>query len=382
VTERQQILAMAGLIYAVECVRWVRRGGVVFEAAPTPKSRRVWRRSPLMQNDRGDAFIGWPLPPLGEFLVVRGCPFSCDESGVVTGTAASLNTAGRPAQAVRFHPWETLRDVRADGEQIRLGGTLFWLADTAVEAAEWASWLRATARLEPGQRGEAIAERMRAVWDANEATARVADWNEQMGILRKMGSALWGWLFLVIPAAVWQWGWFPTLAWVVPPVFLATAWTARSAVRIHRKWFPDLAAERFRLGMMLAMSPLTAIRAADLVGRSRWESFHPAVVGVLMLPREQAEVLAAALWRDVRTPRLPLPSVDGDAARVVEKARARTEAGFAEWARKQGWDPAAWDRAPKRTDPGHARYCPRCQAQFMGQAENCGDCGGVRLLTL
>lgn len=381
-TERQQILAIAGLIYAVECVRWVRRGGVVFEAAPTPKSRRVWRRSPLMQNDRGDAFIGWPFPPLGEFLVVRGCPFSCDETGVVTGTAASLNTAGRPAQAVRFHPWETLREIRADGEQLRLGGAVFWQADTAVEASEWAVWLRSTARLEPGSRAGVIARRMGAAWDEKEAAVRMTDWTAQMGMLRRVGSALWGWLFLIVPAAVWQWGWFPTLAWVVPPVFVVTAWMARKAVGIHRTWFPDLGEERFRLGMMLAMSPLTAVRAADLVGRSRLESFHPAVVGSLMLPREQAEELAAALWRDVRTPRLPLPAVAGDAARVVEGSRARTEMDFEGWARRQGWDPAAWSRAPKRTDPAHGRYCPRCQAQFTGQATQCGECGGVGLLPL
>ena len=109
-TERQQLLALAGLLYVAECVRWVRRGAVVLAAAP---ERRAWRRSPLMGNERGDAFIGWPLPPFGEFLVVRGRPFSAGETGVVTVTAASLHAAGRPVQPARLWSWQQAATARA-----------------------------------------------------------------------------------------------------------------------------------------------------------------------------------------------------------------------------------------------------------------------------
>ena len=112
-TERQQLLGILGLIYLSECLRWVRRGGAVFNRAP---DLRVWRKSPLLNNSHGDLHIGWPLPPFGEFLVARGLPWSIDTEGLVTATQASLHPDGAAPQAVLRLTWEECTRVTIDGE--------------------------------------------------------------------------------------------------------------------------------------------------------------------------------------------------------------------------------------------------------------------------
>lgn len=375
-TERQQLLALAGLLYLGECLRWVRRGAVVIAAAP---DRRAWRRSPLLHNERGDAYIGWPLPPFGEFLVVRGRPFSCSTTGLVTATAACMHANGRPAQAARLWTWETLAKARASGDRILAGDAVVWQADTPFEASDLSAWLARLATMPPQDRQSALEREAAGVFDQQSIRARLADWRTSTRALRHVQSALLAWMFAVIPAAVWWWGWFPTLAWAAPPVFAASAWIARRFARLAREWHPSGAHERSRLALMMALSPLTALRASDLAGRSRMAWFHPAAVAAAFLPRVEAEALAASLYRDLLRPRLPLPCSGDGAREVLEEERSRTLAAMASWARGEGWDPGTWSQPPSATDPSHVRYCPRCLTQFTAQARECGECGGLAL---
>ena len=375
-TERQQVLALAGLLYVGECVRWVRRGAVVFAAAP---DRRAWRCSPLLRNERGDAYIGWPLPPFGEFLVVRGSPFSAAETGVVPATAASLHANGHPVQAVRLWTWESLAGARAEGDRVVVGGTLLWRGDTPFEAAHAVAWLVRMARLGESERGVALERHAAESFDSAAVRARLDEWRSVLRPLRLVQTALFAWLFAVVPGAVWWWGWLPTLAWAVPPVFLASFWIARGFARIARAWHPEEKDERSRLALMLALSPFTALRASDIAGRGRMGAFHPAAVAGVFLEAAAGEAFAASLFRDLSCPRLPRPTSDPAALAVLEAERARTVAAMTAWARRQGWNPDAWVRAPEPTDARHERYCPRCHGQYTGQAVECVECGGVRL---
>lgn len=378
-TERQQLLALASLLYVAECVRWVRRGGVVLAAAP---DRRAWRRSPLLANEQGDAFIGWPLPPFGDFLVVRGRPFSAGTAGVVTATASSLHAAGRPAQPARLWSWRQAAGARSAGDRVMVGQEVAWRADSPFEASQLAAWLARMGGLADEARGSALARDAAEALDGQAIRARLGEWRSTLMPLRRVQAVLLGWLFGILPAAVWWWGWFPTLAWAVPPVLGASVWLALRFTRIMAAWHPEEREERSRLGLMLALSPLTALRASELAGRARLAWFHPAAVGAAYLTRADAEALASALWRDLGHPLRPLPTTEAAVADVLEEERLRMVAAMGEWARREGWDPAAWDRPPLATDASHERYCPRCHAQFTARAEACGECGGVRLVDL
>lgn len=378
-TERQQLLGILALVYLSECIRWVRRGGVLFNTSP---GLRMWRRSPLLHNQRGDAYIAWPLPPFGEFHVARGFPFSIGEEGILTFTAGALHCDGRPSQPAQWIPWASLSQTSVENENLMAHGRAFWLADTPVEAGRLALELRSAAALPADERAAWIERRCKAGFDEAEIRARLEADRTRLKPLRQVGSLLWLMLFGVLPAAVWRWGWSPTLWWGLPMIFAASAWTGWLTARIHRDWFPHAAHDRFRLVLLTGLSPVTAIRAADLLGRSRFEEFHPAAFALACLPKEAAHALCAALWRDLMHPRQPLPDLSDVAASTEQAWRTRLLSAFRDCARRNGMNPDEWDAAPPASDVSHARYCPRCHSQSTALATHCTECGGLPLRDL
>lgn len=378
-TERQQLLGILGLIYVSECIRWVRRGGIVFNSAPEP---RIWRKSPLLNNSQGDAYIAWVLPPFGEFHVARGFPFSTHPDGLLTFTGACLHHDGRPSQPALFKPWNELSKISAQGEKLVCSGQVFWLCDTPNEAGRLASEIRAAAALEASKRTAWSHRLLEAQFDVAAIRERLTNSRTRLLRLRHVGAAAWGLMFLAIPAAVWRWGWMPAL-WIGIPLLLACClWISREVLRLHREWFPQADDDRFRIVLLTALSPVTATRAAELLGRPRFEEFHPAAFAIASLPKESAEPLCAALWRDSKHPRLPLPALPADQLRIESDWREQVLKAFDRAAKKEGFDPTRWDAPPTRTESNHTRYCPRCHAQSTSQGAICNDCGGIALLEI
>jgi len=379
VTERQQLLAILGLIYVSECIRWVRRGGVVFSWAP---DLRVWRKSPFLNNPRGDLHIGWPLPPFGDFIVARGLPWSLDVDGLVTATTANLHPDGPAPQPIQRLTWEECGRITVDGERLLRDHKVFWLADTAAEAARLGAFLKAAGSIPPTQRDPWLEGAAKALFDVPAIRSRWEASKVALKPLRLVGSALWTVMFLLLPLAVWRWGWTPPLWIGIPALFLASFWMARRLHTLHAHWFPEARDERFRIGLLAALSPVTAIRSAEILARPRFEEFHPAAVAMALLPRDPAEAFCAQLWRELRHPRLPLPNTDAATGLVLERWLDRGQRAFREAAKSNGFNPDLWEAPPRKSDPSHARFCPRCHSQSTAVASTCRECGGIPLQEL
>jgi hypothetical protein len=379
VTERQQLLGILGLIYLSECIRWVRRGGVVFNRAP---DLRVWRKSPFLNNPRGDIHVGWPLPPFGEFVVARGLPFSLDSDGLVTATTANLHPDGPAPQPILPLTWEECGRITVDGEQLLRDHKVFWLADTAAEAARLGSLLRTAAALPASQRDAWLETTAKDQFDVPTIRSRWESSQAAVKPLRLVGSALWTLMFLLLPLAVWQWGWTPPLWIGIPALFLGSFWIARRLHQLHAQWFPEARDDRFRLVLLAALSPVTAIRSAEVLMRPRFEEFHPAAVAMALLPRDRADAFCAQLWRELRHPRLPLPVSTEVGNRRLGRWHDRLLGALREAAIANGSNPDRWEAPPGKTDSAHARFCPRCHSQSTAAASLCSECGGIPLLDL
>lgn len=375
-TERQQLLGILGLIYLSECIRWVRRGGVVFNRAP---DLRVWRKSPFLNNPRGDIHVGWPLPPFGEFVVARGLPFSLDSDGLVTATTANLHPDGPAPQPIQHLTWEECARITVDGERLLRDHKVFWLADTAAEAARLGSLLRTAAALPASQREAWLETTTKGLFDVPTIRARWESSQAALKPLRFVGSALWTLMFLLLPLAVWQWGWTPPLWIGIPALFLGSFWIARRLHQLHAQWFPEARDDRFRLVLLAALSPVTAIRSAEVLMRPRLEEFHPAAVAMALLPRDRADTFCAQLWRELRHPRLPLPVSTDVGNRRLGRWHDRLLGALREAAIANGSDPDRWEAPPGKTDSAHARFCPRCHSQSTAAASLCSECGGIPL---
>ncbi len=375
-TERQQLLGILGLIYLSECIRWVRRGGVVFNRAP---DLRVWRKSPFLNNPRGDLHLGWPLPPFGEFIVARGLPFSLDVDGLVTATRANLHPDGPAPQPIQHLTWEECARITVDGERLLRDRKVFWLADSAAEAARLGSFLRAAGTLPQPQRESWLEGAAQALFDVSTIRSRWESSQTALKPLRLVGSALWTVMFLLLPLAVWRWGWTPPLWIGIPALFIGSFWVARRLHQLHVQWFPEARDERFRIVLLAALSPVTAIRSAEILARPHFEEFHPAAVAMALLPRDPADSFCAQLWRELHHPRLPLPATDAAKGRMLGRWHDRLLGALREAALANGFNPDHWEAPPRKSDPSHARFCPRCHSQSTVAATTCRECGGIPL---
>ena len=164
-------------------------------------------------------------------------------------------------------------------------------------------------------------------------------------------------------------------------LYATSFWIAWRGGRLHQAWHPRAAADRFRLRLLLGLSPVTAIRAPELVGRHRVEAFDPLAASLALLPAAEAAVNSGTWSRDVRFPRLPenpFPAGTEAAATVTWFTESYREAGKALLDAAGHGDPSA--RRPSPSESVNTQYCGRCEAQFLPSARICVACGGRPLL--
>jgi len=382
-TDRQELLLVLGAIYLAECFRWVRRGSVVFRRIAGPR----WYRqagSGIIGNDRGDLHWAWPFPGFGELVVSRGFPWSAGPEGVATWQPASPHPNGRPQQPIEFRRWDELGEIQLEGEKIFITNRLWWIADSQVEAQRLAGLLKRWVGLPAGQRPEAVRAALRESFDVAAVRQRMTETAPDLAGLRGVSAAIWCLLFLLLPAAIWRQGWFPALPVGLLGVYALGAWAAWRTVRLHARWYPRAGIERFRLRLLCGLSPVTAIRAADLVGRNRLEAFDPLAVALALLPQASAASVAAAWSRDAwfpRQPENPFPAGTAAASTAAGFVVEYREAGAAA-IKSAGLDDAAFRRPPPPSEAVHTQYCGRCETQYLPTATVCQACGGRPLIPL
>lgn len=382
-TDRQELLLVLGVLYLAECFRWVRRGSVVFRHLPLAG----WQRreaSEAIGNDRGDLHWTFPLPPFGDFLVARGLPWSAGPEGVATWHPASLHPNGRPLQPATFRRWEDIREIELTAEKIFVAGQLWWTADSQVEAQRLASWLKRCAELPTPQREAAVRDQLVAIFDVSGVRKQLEVTSPKLSPLRATGMLLWAVLLVILPIAIWQRGWIPALPLGLLALYVLSGWSAWQAVKLHCDWYPRAPAERLRLRWLCALSPVTAVRAAESVGRNRVEMFDPLAVSLAVLPATTVLVTSAAWCRDAWHPRMPVnpfPAGTPAAWTIDWFLGAYRDAGAAAL-RSAGLDPALPMGVPTPTEPLHTQFCPRCHGQFMAVARLCQACGGRALQPL
>lgn len=168
--------------------------------------------------------------------------------------------------------------------------------------------------------------------------------------LRWLSNALFAALFVGLPACLLIESENSPLGLITALTLALWLTTGIVLVRVARRLYPD-SARRPSVLTTLA-SPLSMVRAVDVVAGPLFSEFHPLAFAHALGRHEDFVVLARLHLFDARSATMTrdfLRSVG--ALDLVDAA------------------PAA--------DPSCRSYCPRCHAQFQGSAGNCTDCGVV-----
>lgn len=207
--------------------------------------------------------------------------------------------------------------------------------------------------------------------DGAAARARVAALREATAPLRAAESALFVALFGGAPAIF-----FTSLSerWPAIAAFAAAAWLATVLLYVRAR------RRGFRAGgtppapgsvTMLAMWPLAAMRASDVLGRHLLADLAPLAAATL-LPRERFRDAARRELAELRF------AVEPRDAWLDERRRR----ALARFLAAEKVDVEALFAPPAPDDPAVRAYCPRCRAQYVTARERCASCDGIRVLPL
>jgi len=174
----------------------------------------------------------------------------------------------------------------------------------------------------------------------------------------------------------------PMLYVVAPGLVILMVSNAWIVYRVHRRLFPASDDERLRLVLSACLSPLAAIRSADLAQKEAVAGFHPLAVAAA-LPRFHGwEALASEEWRRLKYSESTERSVESTRHPKTSLEASGILGEIESLAHRRGISTANWDKPPARDDPANSQYCPRCRSQFTRQAVTCHDCRLSKLLPI
>ncbi len=379
-SELQLLYVVLVVIYGWECACWIRRGAVVFRTW----LGRKWRPAhpgTLLANQHGGLVFAPPLPPLGTVLTGNQLPVSLSPDGVLAFVASAANPGGRPPQTGGFVRFAEVQKVEAKGKNIRVNGQRLLKATSATYAADLATQIQQFAKLPRERRQRAIEAAVDDALDCESIEQRWQEFQAQTSLLRWMTNALFGYLFVLVPLVAWR----SELARIWAPLLvglLASSFTIAVLFRrAHLRFYPRAEDDRFNHFLVVMLSPLSAIRALDLLSRPLFETFHPLALASVFCSPADFSALAEAVLRELRHPAMPTcPRADTGAEATELEARKLWLRKVEQFIKQSGLNGATLLQPPSRTDPACLTYCPRCLAQFTTAEGTCADCGGLPLV--
>lgn len=361
-TDAEALLALLAVLYLFECAVLVAPGAVLLRAS-FPGRFRVVSPAALTARWKGAAALAPPLPPLGTTLVAEPWPLAPTDEGL-----ASLEV---PSFAV---PWPEVLRIRRRGDELGLDGRVLARTSTRRAASSFLATARRLADAAPAGRAELLDGALRAHLDPAAVRERLAAFRPHARALLFAENALWLGLFAGGPLLLWSplaAEWPRVLAWCGVS-FAAAAWLA---LRAAKAVLPPDARPSVAQRVALVLSPLSTLRAHDVLARELAPDLHPLAHALALAPREDVARLARDTLAALRWP-------GAAAADPAAPFRDRLFAAASRVLREHGHDPDQLLAPPSEADPGAVAFCPRCLAQFRRSEGPCSTCAGVGLLPL
>jgi hypothetical protein len=376
-----ELLAILSALYLYECLQVVPLASVAFQALWP--GRFQWLRPSALGLLKGRGMLlGMPLPPLGTLHVTEPWPFALGPQGVAPeregGGKGIGKDEGQAAGAGTAIAWDALGSVKVDGVVLHAGALPPLRMASERGARALATFLRELGACKEKERSARIERALAKRLDVSAVRERRRQYRRSTWALQLCTNLLFLSIFAGVPLIVFtELGtrWYVILG-VALAAWILTPWLLRRALKacFARTDWPPTSRQ-----VALLLSPVSAIRAPDLVAQHLLADFDPLAVAAVLLGRERfaelvREELAELLYR------VPTPGAAEDETRSwFRERRRRAVQGLA---KEQGVDPEALFQPPPREDEGCRAFCPRCRAQYVLAEGACASCQDIRLLPL
>lgn len=372
-SDTQALVLVLALIYLADCTAWVRRGAVAFRALA---GRRFHAASPSPHTGSARAGLVFanPLPPLGTLFVAESWPVAFGTDGLTSVPGLELDPRAPRLPEWRAQRWSALREVRAVEKELWLDGRRFAVADTPRTARELAR-LAEELRVAPRERRQGLVERaLSARCDVDAARERAERFFAASAGLRRATNALFLYLAVLVPLALWRFGVLMSWPWLLAGLVLGVASVALLFARAHRELFPGEHSARRRAICLIALSPPEAVRALDALGRVALAGFDP-LAATALLEGPQQRRLARAILVDTRHPLPPPASAEPFAIECEREFRATLLATRECALARLGLEARELLAPPPPEDAEARSHCLRCELDHPEPSGSCRDCG-------
>lgn len=380
-SELAELAAVLLGLHAALGLHWFPRSAYVFRAWFGARCAAI-PASVAWGSDRMALLFGPPLPGAGRFHLVELYPLSLGRDAVLAHVAQEPNPGGRTPRSARIATWDEARGARAEGRDVHVGRSTFVTVGSEALARDVARTLRRLADLGAGARAEEIAVLQARALDEARVRERAEAFARESRALLWPAMATAAFLFAALPAVGATLGLARAWPWLLGSAVALQGWSASAYFRAHRRLDPDERGERGRRTFTIALSPLEALRASEILGRDVLHAFHPLAVGAVLLPREEFARFAERILRDARHP-LP-PACPSEDPRAIAAERAWREGlvrALSDAARRIGLPDDLATRAPAGDADEHA-YCPRCLRTYTLREGTCPECWDLPLASL
>jgi hypothetical protein len=379
-TDLELLFLVLAVLYLWECACWVRRGAVGFQTW-FGFHWRIAHPGTVLGNARGGFILANPLPPLGTLLFGYQLPVSVSTQGALAFVSPGVNPGGRPPQSGNWLPWDQVQKIQPSGKKVLINGQEFLRTASPAFAAQLAEQLRSILELKAARREGAIRQLISDSLDTKAIENRWKEFQKQTAGLRAVANLLFIYLFLGAPLII---RWF-TLehTWValLLGILACTCPASFFFRRAHKQLYPKAEDERFTHMLLVLLSPVSAIRACDMLSRSLLETFHPLALARVFCAKEQFRAFARNILVEMRHPSLPFcPAAEPAAAQTEQQSRALLRGEIEKFIERAGLVPDELLQPPVPADESCRAYCPRCYAQFTTTTGVCEDCGGLKLV--
>jgi hypothetical protein len=375
----QEFLIALAVLYAVECVLAIRRDLTVFWSLGLGPSR-VTHAEALPGSPTRGLFLAMPLPPLGTVFLSQFWPLSISPAGITNCRPHTVSLDLTQEPAVEFLAFDAIEKLAQDGDYVCLNGRRFARALDSSTAANLLAIIRLVNKAPAGSRRQVIETAMAESLDPDAVRSEVSRIHRQARPLRLVGNAMLVHLFLVCPLIAWRLGLSGTWFYLLGAILVLWGSTIVFYYTAHRALCPAMSADRRQHAIILALTPLAAIRATDALFKQRLTRFQPLAIAAALCGRSAFREFARITLSDLEWPRTVDRSTEHkDAAAAVEWFRARLRAQCAALAAAAEIDVAELLSPPTPEDRNCKAYCPRCLGQFVKVEPECPYCAGVPL---
>jgi len=299
-----------------------------------------------------------PFSCFTQAIFVAGIPFSflAKSSGEIIGLKMSNGSAIDGAHSsVDF---STSNEFSARQKELLRNGSPIAVLHSEYFSARIADILNRLQVAPDQRRREILRRETQRMFSTKDVRQRLQLFLDQTALLTTICFVLLLYVFVIAPIAVYKIGLlhvWPALVFTLVFNSVLIAWMFQ---RAHRRLYRERPSGRLQHLVTIALSPLAAIRATDLLAVNLLEDFHPVAVAQVILSTDNFLKFAEAELREAKF-------LTHD---PIMEERITT------FLSRCGVNPDSL-LAPPSPDSGNSRtYCPVCLTQYVFDEGVCRDC--------